>query len=159
MAALVPDPKRVKRSQVQLGAVGFGVIFLLVGVAGFIPGITTHYMDMGVAGRGSTSKLLGLFQISVLHNVVHLLFGVAGVLLCATPLRAKNYLFYGGIGYGAIFFYGILVTYDSGANFVPLNAADNALHIFLAASMLAASLLLDRGPTWAAVLQEGKTDL
>ena len=68
----------------------------------------------------------------MLHNVVHLLFGVAGLLLGSTPLRAKNYLFYGGIAYGVLFFYGIVISYGSPANFVPFNAADNALHIALA---------------------------
>lgn len=159
MAALVPQPKRPRRSQIQLGAAGFGVVFLLVGVAGFIPGVTSQYMDMGFAGRASSAKLIGLFQISVLHNLVHLLFGVAGLLLSTTPLRARNYLFYGGIVYGALFFYGIVISYGSPANFVPFNAADDALHFVLAAAMLTASLLLDRGPGWTEVLQEGKADL
>ena len=59
MSALSSDPKRPKRSQIQLGAAGFGVVFLLVGVAGFIPGVTAHHMDMAFAGRGSTAKLVG----------------------------------------------------------------------------------------------------
>ena len=159
MSALSPDPKRPKRSQIQLGAAAFGVVFLLVGIAGFIPGVTAHHMDMAFAGRGSSAKLLGIFQVSVLHNVVHLLFGVAGLLAGSTPLRAKNYLFYGGIAYGVLFFYGIVTKYGSAANFVPFNAADNALHIALAAAMMTASLVLDRGPSWIAVLQEGKADL
>ncbi|MGI3784982.1 MAG: DUF4383 domain-containing protein, partial [Janthinobacterium lividum] len=143
----------------QLGAAGFGVVFLLVGVAGFIPGITSHFMDMGFAGRASSSKLLGIFQVSVLHNVVHLLLGVVGLLFSSTALRARNYLFYGGIAYGVLFFYGIVIKYGSPANFVPFNAADNALHIALAAAMIAASLVLDRGPSWTRVLQEGKAEL
>jgi hypothetical protein len=159
MSALAPDPKRLKRSQIQLGAAGFGAVFLLVGIAGFIPGITSHFMDMGFAGRESSSKLVGLFQVSVLHNAVHLLFGVAGLLLSATALRARNYLFYGGIVYGVLFFYGILVSYGSPANFVPFNAADDALHFALAGAMLTAALVLDRGPAWTEVLQKGKADL
>lgn len=159
MAALAPEPERVKRSQIQLGAAGFGVIFLLVGVAGFIPGVTTHFMNMQFAGRESSAKLIGIFQVSVLHNVVHLLFGAAGLVLGSTPLRARNYLFYGGIAYGVLFFYGIVTTYGSPANFVPFNAADNALHIALAGAMVTASLVLDRGPTWTKVLQEGKAEL
>lgn len=159
MSALVPDPKRPKPSQIQLGSAGFGAVFLLVGVAGFIPGITSHFMDMGFAGRESSAKLVGIFQVSVLHNVVHLLFGVIGVLLASTPLRARNYLFYGGIAYGVLFFYGIVVSYGSPANFVPFNAADNALHIALAGAMITASLVLDRGPSWTEVLQEGRAQL
>ena len=159
MAALSPEPRRPRRSQIQLGAAGMGVVFLLVGIAGFIPGITSHYEHLGVAGRESTARLIGVFQVSVLHNAVHLLYGVAGLVLSSTPMRARNYLFYGGIGYGVIFFYGILINYSSAANVVPLNAADDALHFFLAAAMIAASALLDRGPTWTKVLAEGKADL
>lgn len=159
MSALASDPKRPKRSQIQLGAAGFGVVFLLVGVAGFIPGVTSHFMHLGFAGRESSAKLVGLFQVSVLHNVVHLLFGVAGLLLSSTPLRARNYLFGGGVAYAALFFYGIVISYGSPANFVPFNAADNALHFALAGAMITASLVLDRGPSWVEVLQEGKADL
>ena len=159
MAALAPDPRRAKRAQIQLGAMGFGAIFVLVGIAGFVPGITSHYAHLGMAGPESTARLLGIFQVSVLHNVVHLLFGVAGILFASTPMRAKNYLFYGGIVYGVLFFYGILMPYQGNANFVPLNAADDALHITLAAAMMTASLVLDRGTTWTAVLEQGKADL
>ncbi len=159
MAALHPDPKRSRRSQIQLAAAGMGAVFLLVGIAGFIPGITSHYSDLDFAGRSSAAKLLGIFQISVLHNGVHLLYGVAGLLFSSTPMRARNYLFYGGIGYAVVFFYGILVPYNAGANFIPLNAADDALHIFLAITMITASVVLDRGPTWTEVLEEGKADL
>jgi hypothetical protein len=159
MSALASDPQRPKRSQIQLGAAGFGVVFLLVGVAGFIPGITSHFMDMGFAGRGSSAKLVGLFQVSVLHNIVHLLFGVAGLLFSGTPLRARNYLFGAGVAYAALFFYGIVVSYGSPANFVPFNAADDALHFALAGAMITASLVLDRGPSWTEVLQADKADL
>jgi hypothetical protein len=159
MAALAPEPRQPKRSQIQLGAAGVGVVFLLVGVAGFIPGVTSHYMHLGLAGRESTARLLGVFQVSVLHNLVHLLFGVAGLLLSSTAMRARNYLFYGGLVYAAVFFYGILIPYETGANFLPLNAADDALHFVLAAGMMTASAVLDRGPAWVKVLEEGKADL
>ncbi len=160
MAALVPDPKRARRSHVQLGAAGFGVVFVLVGLAGFVPGITSHYMDMAVAGRGSTAKLLGIFQISVLHNLVHVLFGAAGLVLSTTPLRAVRYLAVGGIVYAVLFFYGILLPYDlPGLNFVPLNAADNALHFVLSGAMITAAAVLDRGSTWTQVLEEGRAEL
>src|SRR4051812_14354850 len=69
------------RTPVQLAALVVGVVFLAVGVLGFIPGITSHYSDMTFAGHDSTAKLLGIFQVSILHNIVHLLFGVAGVLM------------------------------------------------------------------------------
>jgi len=61
-------------------------VFLLVGLLGFVPGITTHYGDLGAAGHQSTAKLLDSFQVSVLHNIVHLLFGIARW-CCPAPIR------------------------------------------------------------------------
>ena len=55
----------------------FGIAFLLVGIAGFIPGITSNFDDIAFAGDGSDAEIFGLFQTSILHNIVHLLFGVA----------------------------------------------------------------------------------
>ncbi len=50
------------RTPVQMLAMLVGATFLLVGVLGFIPGITTHYGDLKFAGDSSNAKLLGLFQ-------------------------------------------------------------------------------------------------
>ena len=147
------------RASIQKGAALVGIVFLVVGVAGFIPGITTNYSSLMVAGHQSEAQLLGLFQVSVLHNVVHLLFGVAGLLLARTPLRARNFLLYGGFVYAALFFYGVLIEYQSTANFVPLDDADNVLHLVLAAGMIALSFLLDRGPGWRQTIVEGKASV
>ncbi|MEJ3748706.1 DUF4383 domain-containing protein [Actinomycetes bacterium KLBMP 9797] len=118
-----------------------GVVFLLVGVLGFIPGITTNYGDMTFAGHDSGAKLLGVFQVSILHNIVHLLFGVAGLLMARTASGARAYLVGGGAIYAVIWLYGLIVDHDSGANFVPVNTADNWLHLVLAAGMIALGLL------------------
>jgi hypothetical protein len=45
------------------------------------PGITSNYDDLKFAGHGSDAQLLGIFDTSVLHNIVHLLFGIAGIAL------------------------------------------------------------------------------
>ena len=159
MAALSPQPTTPKRSQVQLGAAGVGVVFLLVGVAGFIPGITTRYMSMEMAGNGSDAQLLGLFRVSVLHNVIHLLFGVAGLSFSRTALKARNFLLYGGFVYAAFFFYGVVIEYQSRANFVPFDDADNVLHFALAAGMVTLSFFLDRGPGWREVIEQGRAEV
>ncbi len=77
------------RSLVQLAALVVGAVFLLVGVLGFIPGITTHYATLTFAGHDSGAQLVGLFNVSVLHNIVHLLFGVAGLALARTATSAR----------------------------------------------------------------------
>ena len=139
-----------------MAALLIGVVFLLVGIAGFIPGITTHYSDMSFAGHMSDAKLIGVFQVSVLHNVVHLAFGVAGLLFARSPLAARNYLLYGGLVYLVLFLYGIVVEYQSAANFVPLDDADNVLHLVLAIGMVTLSFVLDAGRGWRRTINEGK---
>jgi hypothetical protein len=120
------------------------VVFLAVGVLGFIPGITTHYSDMTFAGHHSDARLLGLFQVSVLHNIVHLLFGLAGLAMARTPALARLYLVGGGAIYLVLWVYGLAVGQDSAANFVPLNMADDWLHLGLGLGMIALGLLLAR---------------
>ena len=156
MSHTADDQPHQGRSAVQKGAAVVGVVFLLVGLLGFVPGVTTRYGDLAFAGHQSQAQLLGLFQVSVLHNVVHLGFGVAGLLLARTALRARNYLFYGGLVYAALFFYGVVVDYESKANVVPVDDADNVLHFALAAGMLTLAFVLDRGPGWTRVVRQGR---
>lgn len=120
----------------------FGAVFLLVGVLGFIPGITTDYGDMTFAGHDSGAELLGIFQVSVLHNIVHLLFGVAGLLLARTLSGARIFLIGGGAIYLVLWLYGLIVESGGDANFVPLNTADNWLHFGLGVAMIAFGLAL-----------------
>ncbi|RAO37554.1 hypothetical protein PSN13_01536 [Micromonospora saelicesensis] len=131
---------------VRTAAQAVGVVFLLVGVLGFIPGITSNYDTMQFAGHESEAKLLGLFQVSILHNLVHLAFGVAGLALARTVSGARTYLVAGGAVYLVLWLYGLVVDHQSGANFVPLNNADNWLHLFLGIGMIALGLALTRRP-------------
>jgi hypothetical protein len=128
------------RTPVQNVAMLAGAVFLLVGIAGFIPGITTNLYDgLDFAGDGSEAELLGIFQVSVLHNIVHLLFGV-GLFMAATPEGARNYLIGAGVIYLVLFVLGIL----GGADWVPANNADDWLHLVLGAGLLGAGLALTR---------------
>jgi hypothetical protein len=129
------------RTPVQQAALVVGVVFLIVGILGFIPGITTNYGAMEFAGHESQAMLLGIFQVSVLHNIVHLLFGVAGIAMAKTQPGARRFLLVGGIIYLILWLYGLVVAQDSEANFVPVNSADDWLHLFLGAGMIALSFL------------------
>ena len=85
------------RTPVQNVARLVGIVFLVVGIAGFIPGITTNLYDgLEFAGNDGNAELLGLFQVSILHNIVHGLFGIAGLALAATPGGARSFLVGGG---------------------------------------------------------------
>jgi hypothetical protein len=137
------------RAPVQLAAMAVGATFLLVGILGFIPGITTHYDMLKMAGPGSGAHLLGIFDVSVLHNIVHLGFGVAGLLLSRTFNGARWFLIGGGIIYLVLWLYGLVINLQEPVNFVPLNMADNWLHLALAIGMLGLGLLLGRRPAHA----------
>ena len=130
-----------RRSPVQTAALLYGAVFVLVGLAGFIPGITTNYDTLQFAGHHSEAMLMGLFQVSVLHNVVHLLYGLAGIAMARSAPAARKYLLWGGVVYIVLWIYGLLVGQESAANFVPLNTADDWLHLFLGATMVGLSFI------------------
>ncbi len=130
------------RTRIQLAATAVGAVFLLVGILGFIPGITSG--DLGAAGHHSDALLLGIFQVSVLHNVVHLLFGIAGIALSRTWSGARTYLVGGGAVYLVLWVYGLVVDQESAANFVPLNSADNWLHLLLGLGMVGLGVALGK---------------
>ncbi len=113
-----------------------GAVFLLVGILGFVPGVTSNFGDLELLGRDSHAELLGLFQVSVLHNIVHLLF-VVGLLAAKNRASAIAFLIGGGIVYLAVWAYGSLIDLSGGLNFLPLNTTDNLLHLGLGIGMVA----------------------
>jgi 4-hydroxybenzoate polyprenyltransferase len=121
-------------------------VFILVGILGFIPGITTDYDQLELAGHESHAKLLGIFEVSVLHNAVHLLFGLAGLALARTSSGARSYLIGGGAVYLLLFIYGLLIDVQPGqeSDFVPFNVADNWLHLVLGLGMIGLGVALSR---------------
>ncbi len=146
--AAYPDRTDRAMTYVQTAARVVGAAFLLVGIAGFVPGITTNLYDgLDFAGDGSEAELLGVFRVSVLHNIVHLLFG-AGLFVAATPAGARNYLVAAGSAYLALFVLGIL----GGADWIPADNADDWLHLVLGSALLGGGLALsrDRDPPVAA---------
>jgi hypothetical protein len=134
----------VGRSPIQRATAAFGIFFLAVGILGFIPGITTNYSTMTFAGHHSRAMLFGVFAVSVLHNLVHLAFGVVGLIAQRTAGGARSYLIAGGVIYLALWLYGVIVSQNSPANFVPLNTGDDWLHFLLGLSMIGLGVGLER---------------
>jgi len=129
------------RTLVQNVARLVGIVFLLVGIAGFIPGVTTNLYDgLEFAGNDGNAELLGIFQVSVLHNIVHGLFGLAGLALAATASGARTYL----IGGGAIYLGLAVLSIVGGGDWIPANNADNWLHVVLGAGMIVLGVVTTR---------------
>ena len=130
-----------QRPPIELAAMAVGATFLLIGILGFVPGVTQNLDRIEFAGHESGAELLGLFQVSILHNVVHALFGI-GLVAARTVAAARTYLIGGGVIYAVLAVYGMVIDRMSDANFVPLNEADNWLHVGLAAGMILLGLVL-----------------
>ena len=119
----------VTRDHVRSASMGMGVVFLLVGILGFIPGITTQYGSMAFAS-GSEAMLLGAFQVSVLLNLLYLAMGAAGVWMSRGVLPARNFLLGSGAVLLVMWLYGLIVG-TSAANILSTNASTNWLNLIL----------------------------
>jgi len=133
--------ERRRRSAIQTITLVVGGTFLAVGILGFVPGITTNVGRMEFAGHESPSELLGLFHVSVLHNLVHLAYGIVGIAAARTARSARWYLLIGGLVYLLLLAYGLAVDMNDRANFVPVDDEDNWLHLGLGVGMIALGLL------------------
>lgn len=132
------------RTAIQKTALIVGIVFLLVGIAGFIPGLTHPMEHLEGAGADSQALLFGLFQVSVLHNAVHLLFGVAGLAAAAQARASRLFLIWGGVIYAVLLVYGLFAVNMEEINVVPVNVADNWLHAILAVGMVLLGVFVGR---------------
>ncbi len=107
----------------------FGVIFILLAVLGFIaPGGLAMTMDP------TTGMALGVFPVNLLHNIVHLAFGIWGLIASRAWSGSKTFFTAGGIIYAVLTVVGFLSP--MGFGMVPLGSADIWLHAVLAIAML-----------------------
>jgi uncharacterized membrane protein HdeD (DUF308 family) len=123
---------------------GVGIVLMVVGVLGFIPGITTRYSELMFLGPDSHAMFLGLFQVSMLLNIVQLAIGATGWAMSRTEHGARNYLMGAGALYIILAIFGLSVGVDSAANFLSLNMTDNWTHLVLGVLMIAAGWLFSR---------------
>jgi hypothetical protein len=132
--------RRMHATPVQHAAATVAVIFGLVGLLGFLPGFTADIGALEFAGPNSHAMLLGLFSVSVVHNVIHLLFAVAGLAFATAPRAARGFLFTAGGIYLLLALLGVL-TQAGGANILSFNVADDWLHLGLGALMIGLGFL------------------
>lgn len=111
-------------------ALVFGIVFLLVGIAGYL---TSGGMSMDAENAG---LLLGLFPVNLLHNAVHVAFGLWGLVASRSFAGARNYARIGGVLYAILAVLGFVVP--NGFGLVPLGGHDIWLHAVLAVALLAA---------------------
>ena len=128
-----PDSTSVTRHPSQLLALVVGAVYTLVGIAGFL---VTGFESFAA----ETDKTLLGFEINPLHNIVHLVVGLAGLALWRRLDTARTYGWLLAAGYGLAFIYGLFAAGNSDINFLSLNGADNGLHLVSAIAGLAIAL-------------------
>src|ERR1019366_3982447 len=110
---------------VRTAAILFGIVFLVVGILGFVPACTT---DMG-----GMPMLFGIFHVNTAHNIVHLASG-AVFLLCGMAGAGASRTFFRIFGIVAIL--GFMNGDKPLLGLISSNMADTWLHVGLAAVML-----------------------
>ena len=112
---------------IKTAAVLFGIVFILIGILGFVPGVTNNEM------------LLGIFHVNAAHNVVHLLSGAAALFAGMTSTGASRIYFrIFGVVYGLVAILGLMNMgqHTMLLGLISNNDADTFLHIAIAAVSL-----------------------
>lgn len=118
----------------QRFALVYGIVFLLVGIAGFVPGLTQEHMHPDVRVTSGLGLIFGLFAVNLLHNLVHLLFGGWGIAASRSPGAARTYAQATAVIYAVFTVMGLVNAANLHTTFglVPLYGHDVWLHAVLA---------------------------
>ncbi|MGH6899541.1 MAG: DUF4383 domain-containing protein [Geminicoccaceae bacterium] len=118
---------------VRYFALVYGIVFLLVGIAGFVPGLVAP-PQAGPALTVATGfgRLFDLFPVNVLHNIVHLAFGVWGLAAYRTFSAARLYAQSVAVIYGVLTVMGLIPLFNTTFGLIPLYGHDVWLHALLA---------------------------
>ncbi|HEX8286366.1 MAG TPA: DUF4383 domain-containing protein [Pyrinomonadaceae bacterium] len=107
----------------------FGILYVLVGVLGFIPGLSTHPADpQHLAVETGYGHLMGLFPINILHNIVHLAIGAWGILASRSIGGARFFAQALAIVYGLLAVMGLIPGLNTTFGLVPIYGNDVWLH-------------------------------
>jgi hypothetical protein len=111
----------------------FGIVFLIVGIGGFIPGVTQPHDHPNLAVEAASGMELGLFPVNALHNLVHVAFGIWGLLAARSFGTARTYARVVAIAYALLAILGLIPATNTTFGLVPIYGHDIWLHALLAA--------------------------
>lgn len=113
----------------------YGIVFLVIGIAGFVPGLLSPLMpgDPTVEIDGSTGRLFGLFPVNSLHSAVHVAFGIWGLIAYRGYSAAVTYARAVAVIYALLFVLGLIPALSTLFGLLPLYGHDVWLHLLLAA--------------------------
>ena len=126
------------RTPAQWFAYLVGAVLVLVGLIGFL---ADSSFDTGTTGLDG-DKLLGIFEVNGWHNVVHILTGLLLLAVAGKRKTAKPGVLFFGVAYGLVTLIGLIDGKDV-LGLIPVNPADNILHIALTAAALLSAFASD----------------
>jgi hypothetical protein len=136
----------MRKSPAQIYALTFGATLVLAGILGFF---YTADFSTGDATRDPANRdaLLGLFDVNGWHNVVHIASGAIGLAAAGSWFGARRYAYGFGLVYLAVAVVGFaLGDHESILGLIPINSADNLLHLAIAALGLVAAIASPAAP-------------
>jgi len=126
-------------------AMVFGIVFLLVGILGLV---SAGGMSMGA--DPAPASILGMFPVNLLHNIVHLLFGVWGLVASRSFAGAKMYAQVGGVIYLVLAICGFFIPTTFGL--IPIGGNDIWLHAVLGVALLGVGFTAKDAPMGATAM-------
>ena len=126
------------KTPAQMYALGLGVVLVLVGIVGF-------FVDAGFDfGGGIEGDELIIFEVNGTHNLVHIVSGILGIALAGKNSTARLYAFGFGAVYALVTIIG-LIDGETVLGLIPVNGADNVLHLAIAAVGILAAIASPKG--------------
>lgn len=122
------------KTPAQLYALLFGITLLAVGILGFIANATFH------AGSNLDGNDFIIFEVNGWHNLVHILSGLLGLALWRRWDTARLYALGFGAVYLAVTIWGF-IDGDTVLWLIPVDPADNVLHLVISLTGIAAGLV------------------
>jgi hypothetical protein len=107
----------------------FGIIYLLIGILGLIPGLLTPLTTTGVTLNVLSGNLFGLFPVNILHTLIHLIVGIWGIVAYRTFSASRSYARTIGVIFIVLFIFGLIPGLNVLFGLTPLNGADIWLHL------------------------------
>ena len=133
MATATTDTRMGDRTPAQLYSLLFGAVLLLAGILGFLVESNFDF------GNGIQGDELVFFEVNGTHNLVHLASGALGLALAGSAAGARAF----ALGFGAVYLLVTIIGFIDGSDvlgLIPINQADNFLHLAISLTGIAAGL-------------------